>query len=169
MGDIGPLAELLERACKVPPDNTPDTRPAPPALGVVIGELVALGGDPATPWVRLPDALGAAVVRARSTMPVTAKQLGQHVVLSFENGDLRCPIVLGALVERAAQPEAANTYTLDAAGQQLTVSSQRELVLRCGKASITLTEAGKVLIEGEYVSARSAGLVRIRGGAIHLN
>jgi hypothetical protein len=41
--------------------------------------------------------------------------------------------------------------------------------LRCGKSSITLTRAGKVLIEGEYISSRSSGVNRIKGGSIQLN
>jgi hypothetical protein len=43
------------------------------------------------------------------------------------------------------------------------------LVLRCGKARITLTRAGKVLVEGTYISSRSSGVNRIRGGSVHLN
>jgi hypothetical protein len=42
-------------------------------------------------------------------------------------------------------------------------------VLRCGKASITLTKAGKVLVQGTYVSHRSSGVIRIKGGAVQLN
>jgi hypothetical protein len=44
-----------------------------------------------------------------------------------------------------------------------------QLVLRCGKASITLTKAGKVLIEGSYVSSKSTGVNRIKGGSVQLN
>ena len=43
------------------------------------------------------------------------------------------------------------------------------MVLRCGKASITLTKAGKVLIEGSYVLSRSTGVNRIKGGSVQLN
>ncbi len=45
------------------------------------------------------------------------------------------------------------------------VSAKDELVLRCGKASITLTRAGKVLIQGSYVSSRSTGVNRVKGVA----
>jgi len=44
-----------------------------------------------------------------------------------------------------------------------------QLVLRCGRASITLTAAGKVLIEGAYVSSRSTGVNRIKGGSVQIN
>jgi hypothetical protein len=42
-------------------------------------------------------------------------------------------------------------------------------VLRCGQASVTLTKAGKVLIRGTYVSSRSSGVNRIKGGSVQLN
>jgi hypothetical protein len=43
------------------------------------------------------------------------------------------------------------------------------MVFRCGKASITLTCDGKILLRGTYVSNRSSGVVRIKGGAVHIN
>ena len=58
---------------------------------------------------------------------------------------------------------------VDSDGQRITVSAREQLVLRCGEASITLTKAGKVLIEGTYVSSRSSGVNRIKGGSVQLN
>jgi hypothetical protein len=58
---------------------------------------------------------------------------------------------------------------VDADGQRLIVSAKEQLVLRCGKASITLTKAGKVLIEGSYVLSRSTGVNRLKGGSVQLN
>lgn len=47
---------------------------------------------------------------------------------------------------------------VDADRQRMVVTAREQLVLRCGKASITLTKAGKVLIEGSYVLSRSTGV-----------
>ena len=58
---------------------------------------------------------------------------------------------------------------VDADGERLMVSAKEQLVLRCGKASITLTKEGKVLIQGAYVSSRSSGVNRIKGGSVQLN
>jgi len=49
------------------------------------------------------------------------------------------------------------------------VSAKEQLVLRCGKASITLTKAGKIVIDGAYISCRSSGVYRIKGGSVQLN
>ncbi|MEW5071937.1 hypothetical protein AB1P14_09365, partial [Pseudomonas aeruginosa] len=38
-----------------------------------------------------------------------------------------------------------------------------------GKASITLTRAGKVIIRGAYLSSRSTGVNRIKGGSVQIN
>ncbi len=58
---------------------------------------------------------------------------------------------------------------VDVDGEHLTVSAKEELVLRCGKASIVLTKSGKILIHGTYISNRSSGVMRIKGGSVQLN
>jgi hypothetical protein len=58
---------------------------------------------------------------------------------------------------------------VDADGERLLLSARNQLVLKCGKASITLTREGKVLIQGSYVSSRSTGVIRIKGGSVQLN
>jgi hypothetical protein len=54
-------------------------------------------------------------------------------------------------------------------GEQFVIRAKARLVLRCGKASITLTRAGKVLIKGAYVSSRASGVNRVKGGSVQLN
>ena len=49
------------------------------------------------------------------------------------------------------------------------LTAGREIVLRCGEASITLTRAGKVLIRGTYILTRSSGANRIKGAAVEIN
>jgi hypothetical protein len=49
------------------------------------------------------------------------------------------------------------------------VSAEREIVLRCGDASITLTRAGKVIIKGRYVVSRSTGYNKIKGATVDIN
>ena len=54
-------------------------------------------------------------------------------------------------------------------GEKVEVNAERELVLRCGKASITLTRAGKILLRGAYVSTRATGVNRVQGGSVQIN
>ena len=89
----------------------------------------------------------------------------------FEDGEPRRPVVMGCLTQKEAWPQAERPaqVEVDTDGERLVVSAKKELVLRCGKASITLTKAGKVLIQGAYVSSRSSGVNRIKGGSVQLN
>lgn len=144
-----------------------------PALihGVVIGELLALADNAQTPLVRFPGQPGTSAIAARSTVDLHGPHIGQPLVLMFECGDPARPIVMGVLRGAAGWPEAERPGQLDvdADGQRLVVSAKEQLVLRCGKASITLTKAGKVLIEGSYVLSRSTGVNRVKGGSVQLN
>jgi hypothetical protein len=54
-------------------------------------------------------------------------------------------------------------------GERLVFTAKKEIVLRCGKASITLTRSGKVLIRGAYLLSRSSGVNRIKGGSVQIN
>jgi hypothetical protein len=43
------------------------------------------------------------------------------------------------------------------------IEAEREVVLRCGDASITLTRAGQVIIQGSYIVSRSSGSQQDQG------
>ena len=141
------------------------------ATGVIIGTLVAMTDDAQTPLVVFPGRTDAAAVRARSTVDLHGAHIGRQVVLMFEADDSSKPIVLGVLRESAGWPleQRPGAIAVDADGERLLVTAREQLVLRCGKASITLTKAGKVLIDGVYVSSRSSGMNRVKGGSIQLN
>ena len=47
--------------------------------------------------------------------------------------------------------------------------TEEEIVFECGKASITLTKSGKILIRGAYLLSRSSGVNRIKGGSVQIN
>jgi hypothetical protein len=149
-------------------------RPARLASGglpeVVVGELVALTDNGFVPLVLYPGQPGTAALAARSVLDLHGAHIGRQVVLSFERGDPTLPIVMGVLREAGDSPlEAPGQVQVDADGQRMLVNAKQELVLQCGKASITLTKAGKVLIQGSYVSSRSSGVNRIKGGSVQLN
>jgi hypothetical protein len=144
----------------------------PPHGGVLIGEVLALTDDGATPLVTFPGRPGAAALRARSTVEIGAEHIGRSVVLMFENEDLRKPIIMGVLRDNSPHDRAVREVAdidVSADGRRLTVRAAEHLVLRCGKASIHLTAAGKVLIKGTYISSESSGLVRVKGAAVQLN
>lgn len=139
--------------------------------GVVVGELVAIAGDGEVPLVAIPGRPSAAVP-ARTTVDLHSAHIGRPVVLMFEGGHAARPIIIGLLRGSGGDWPAAKRPTqvqIDADGERLVVSAAGQLALRCGRASITLTHSGKVLIQGTYVSSRSSGANRIKGGSVQIN
>jgi Domain of unknown function (DUF6484) len=140
-----------------------DESPAPNALalGPIVGVIAELDAS-GRPYVAFPAAPDAPLA-ARTVVPLGREQVGREVVLLFEENDPSRPIVMGLLqpVEHAA--------TAEVDGERVVLTAEREIVLRCGAASITLTRAGKILITGEYVLTRARGVNRVKGGSVQIN
>ena len=160
------MSPLLQGPARAAEDGMQQSLP-----GVVIGELLALIDESQTPLVCFEGPQGPLSVRARSTIDLHGANIGRGVVLVFEQGDAQRPIVIGLLHDGADWPvdERPAQVQVDVDGEHLLVSAKQQLVLRCGKASITLTKAGKVLIEGSYLLSRSTGVNRVKGGSVQLN
>ncbi len=173
-----------------------------PIWGARMGWLV--GADSAgLPLVDF-EGNAAGPLAARKTVPLQPELLRsaaaspQRVVLMFENGDPRLPLVVG--VEQAhsatpmldamltepdsaptAEPEPAEATPTEAApaeaapveahvdGKRVTIEGADEVVLKCGQASITLRRNGKLIIKGTYVETHSSGVNRIKGGSVQVN
>jgi len=165
-----PRAE--RRVSAVQPLDSSNREPAPlPMEGALVGTLIGFKDCERTPLVLYPGQRGSAALAAASIVDVNGSHLGHQVVLVFEKGDASRPIIMGLLRGQQLWPlaETPGQVDVDADGARLTVSARQQLVLRCGKASITLTRSGKVLIRGEYVSSSSSGVMRIKGGSVQMN
>jgi Domain of unknown function (DUF6484) len=133
--------------------------------GTCLGRLAAVAdGVPLVEFVHNPSLLPAP---ARSTVPISADQVGEEVVLVFADGDPAQPIILGCLLPPALGGE--RPVLSEGNKERLCVTAEREIVLRCGEASITLTRAGKIIIRGTYVMNRSTGVNQIKGGSVQIN
>lgn len=168
--DDSPLSPLLQGPARTA-GSAPAATAEGPIHGVMLGELLALADEGRTPVVSYPGMPGSQALTARTTVDLHGLHIGQPVVLQFEQGDPRRPIVMGVLRGQAGWPmeEKPAQVEVDADGTRMIISAKEQLVLRCGKASITLTKAGKVLIDGTYVLNRSTGVNRIKGGSVQLN
>ena len=113
------------------------------------------------------------VVTARTTVPLLTLHIGRTLLVLFDQDDARRPIVVGVIqdprVDSSAQTVAGTHISADVDNQRVVLTAEREIVLRCGDASITLTRAGKVIIKGTYVLSRSSGYNKIKGAAVDIN
>ena len=148
----------------------------PPALAmrpaeVVIGRIVGIGSDGA-PIVDFPENPAGEPVPAVATARYDLGSAGRDVALMFISGDAARPLAIG-VVARSSGKDAIDASTAAVEPEKppecLTLAATREIVLQCGRASIVLTRAGKVLLRGAYLSLRSTGMQRITGASVHIN
>jgi len=144
---------------------------------VVIGKVVELTekGEPLVDFSSNPSRFP---LLAKSTVGLAPETLGAEVVLLFEAADVHKPIIVGvvkspdAIIEKtqvSIPGQQGSVISVERDGEKVVVSADREIVLRCGEASITLTRAGKILLKGTHVVSRSSGLNQIKGGSVQIN
>ncbi|KPJ92436.1 MAG: hypothetical protein AMJ53_09390 [Gammaproteobacteria bacterium SG8_11] len=150
-------------------------------FGVVIGEIstVADEQDDQKIFVNFSGNPYATPLLAMSTIKLNSLDSGKQVVLSFDQGNPLRPIIMGVLQNSEPSVEelaidissALGGEKLQAKldGDQVTLTAEKEIVLQCGKSSITLTKAGKIIIRGEYLLSRSTGVNKIKGGSVQIN
>lgn len=137
--------------------------------GVAVGRLVEAGGPL---LVDFPGNPSSKPLPARSAAQILPEDSGAEVALLFENGDPLKPIIVGKMFsgsELSFNDRLAAGHEAELDGERVTLSAEKEIVLRCGKASITLTKAGKIIIKGAYLLNRSTGVNRIKGGSVQIN
>src|SRR5690242_6651215 len=146
-----------KRSSRTEADPVAATAPAE----VVIGRIVSIGEDGA-PLVEFAGNPAGQPVRALPTARYDDVASGASVALMFVEGDRARPLAIGLVSE----PDGASAAVPE---DRLTFTAAREIVLQCGRASIVLTRAGKVLVRGAYLSLRSSGMQRITGASVQIN
>jgi hypothetical protein len=140
--------------------------PAPRWPEIVLGILDGFSAEGA-PLVDFPGNHSGAAIAALTTATYGAEAVGRQVALLFADGDPARPVIVGLVRPTADPPPSHNIASLD--GERVVLKAKQEIVLECGRASITLTRAGKVLIRGAYLSSRSSGVHRIKGASVDIN
>ncbi|MEM7257888.1 MAG: DUF6484 domain-containing protein [Pseudomonadota bacterium] len=157
--------------------------------GVVIGVIISYTSA-GVPLVAFSANPSDAPLEARATIALGPADIGRDVALLFEEGNVKKPLIIGLMhspkehavpvsedTEQQQQTDIADgLWTPDDRqtqviidGEAVRLTAKREMILKCGKASITLTSAGKVIIRGKYISTRSSGVNRIKGGSVQIN
>ena len=98
------------------------------------------------------------------------------MVLLFDGGDARRPIIAGWLQPESDTPRLDAALEITLAGQRAVevdgrrvIEGQEEVVLRCGEASITLCRDGKIVIRGINLESHAAGMNRLKGATVKIN
>lgn len=176
MSDAEKVVGILDAVGREQQQSVPEIEGEHRIVGVVTGSLIGFAED-GSPHVSWPGCSAAKAPRARALCDLEREDIGHQVALIFEQGDAAKPMIIGRVrAPRKAGSQSRNRpapeappFELEVDGKRVALNAERELVLRCGEASITLTAAGKVLIKGAYVSSRSSGVNRLRGGVVHIN
>jgi hypothetical protein len=160
----------FDMLCQKPIDIGSVSAAVSPVTGAVIARLHGFDLDD-RPIVAGLAELPGELVCARSTVPLTMQQIGREVVVLLERGDARAPIIMGVLQPTKSAPltSASGGVSIHVDDERYTITAEREIVLRCGDSSITLTRAGKVLIKGNYILSRATGYNKIKGAAVDIN
>jgi len=139
---------------------------------VIIGEIIGFHPIVGQPLVEFPANPTSKPLSALTTLSLSQDHIGRNVALLFTNGDLSKPVIMGLIQTGEENSEMCMPNTPSEAmidGERVTFSAKKEIVLQCGKASITLTQAGKIIIRGAYLLSRSSGLNKIKGATIEIN
>jgi len=120
------------------------------------------------------------LVVARSIIPGLSQPLdltagSLPVLLFFEGGDPSLPVIIGIVrntlsaspdEQTVCGPLQAETI-LD--GKRLILDAHEEIVLNCGKSSVTLRKDGKIIIKGTEIVSRASGTHKLRGASVQIN
>jgi hypothetical protein len=145
--------------------------------GIVVAQLVghADGGEPVVDFAANPSPTP---LPARSIAALGPELVGRDVAVMFEQGNARRPIIMGVMADVSAhrvtidvpdERRQSDDELREEDDEQIVLTLDKRLVVRCGKASLILTPAGKIIVRGEYVLTRAKGVNRIQGGSVQIN
>ncbi len=158
------LEDLLEPAPRTPA----------PLRGVRVG-TVTVADAIAGVWVSFDEQPSPEAIQASTTVVVSPEDEGRRVLLVFENGDPARPIITGFIQEQPVSPPATMMLDRDAVDEiqadeaQVCIEAHKEMVLRCGRSSITLRADGKIIIKGREIVSRAQQTNKIKGGTVRIN
>jgi hypothetical protein len=99
-----------------------------------------------------------------------------NVLLAFERGDLSRPIIVGFIgdslvpaAERAETIIREKEWSVRVDRKSVVFDAEDEIVLRCGKSSVTLRKDGKIVLKGVEIVSRAVETNKIKGANVLIN
>ena len=128
------------------------------AVGAV--QFLTLIGFDETGHPLVPNEDGSEARTCRSLVALSAQDIGCELATTTVDGTPLL-LILGRVLP--ALPFA------EVDGDRLVLEANREIVLRCGKSSITLKADGRVSVKGTQLLSRADGQNRVQGATVQLN
>jgi hypothetical protein len=144
-----------------------------------VGKIIAIN-DKGQSIIDYPDnSLGPLVARSIVVdllRDITKSNENVPVLLVFENSDPALPIIVGVIhesvqasflqevVHATEQPRQAQIDN-----KRVVFEAEEEIVLRCGKGSITLRKDGKIILKGTELVSRASRTNKIKGASVAIN
>ena len=141
----------------------PEDHPHLMAPGMRLAQVTRIDAT-GTVWVTDDDRVSAARPLLHVTQVMLRQALRQQLPVVIMRGDGTKD---GLIILGVVGAEAATTVAVD--GKAVEITGQQEIVLRCGKSSITLTRAGQIVLRGEFITSHADGPQVIRGGTVDIN
>jgi Domain of unknown function (DUF6484) len=95
-----------------------------------------------------------------SLVPLSRDQEGAEVAVVWL-AEEEAPLIVGLI-----QPP---KFVAEVGEDELIIENDRKVVLRCGRASITLRPDGSISIRGGQILSRADGANRVQGATVQLN
>ena len=178
------LQKLTMRAAHDKVLKMPVAMPATAAQGLAMGMGWYIGNDAeGRPQVTLSDAPDAEPRIARCLSgfagwpALDASHKAAPVLLALASAE-QAPLILGLVRDTAPAAVARATTLVDALlapqaatldGKRLVLEASHQIMLKCGKGSITLEASGRVVVKGTELVSRATGANKIRGATVSIN
>ncbi len=103
--------------------------------------------------------------------------VGIPVLLVFENGDPTLPIIVGFIRDTFVHPAPSEEVSfpierpldISVDDRKMLIEAKEEILLRCGKSSMTVKKDGKILLKGTQILSRASGTNKIKGASVRIN
>jgi hypothetical protein len=103
-------------------------------------------------------------IRARTALAAPLNKSDEAVLLVFENGDIRRPIVAGVIRETNGEmPRTSRDRN------EVVLEASKQFTLVCGESSITLRSDGRIIVKGTEILSRASRTNKIRGASVVIN
>ena len=142
-----------------------------------IGQIVDITDDYRAKIDYPGNPLGTVIARSVIQAEICEDLLHARVMLIFENGDPALPIIAGLVHESIFAPSIHEIFDVPGTkrhevvldGKRVVLDADKEIVLRCGKSSITLRADGKIIVKGKNLVSRASESNKVRGASVNIN